>query len=926
MARDNVTFRFRIDLKDMTIKGKQAAQILDELARKSGNASTGFDRMGASAGRAGQQTAASAVNFQTATQGMLNLSTAAVQTFTSISNLDRANNRAKQSIIAVARAEDLLNNKKQRANEMSESGITSGMKYANIQREIATAEADLAVKIEKRGIEQAAVNDIYMLFATNIANVTISSMQTIVILLGHERSARLASAAATNIQRIASLDATKATIAQTSATVLQGKAAVITTGATLGLAGSIRVAAAAMKSFMGSNPILLAAMAASTAALIIYEQNWFGVKDAVNEALGVHDDFQETVDELRNSQDKYNDSLENTQTKTQSMPESFRKMKDAVKEYRTELLAATIIQNQVITDAQVLQGVGIATQISQTTSPPLGNGGKTPDFSIFGFSLFPSLPTAHGQTQGPFQRQGPGIGPLARSFTDSDMQDKRDKFDTMLFILEQKSLELDKKVAGIINTQILSKGGVPKRLLSFPGLENILGVRSELLSSDELQQLPFVKDRQLPSFISKAISGGAGDIVLGIDPKRTAGRIFDGIALDPETQKNIALSQLNRNIAIPQEGGRTLFDFLAKTGRVGKSTILDTNLVDVIEQGGVRGEVAFLTGFDIGQVANSLPKEEALRLAQVEKGMSFFANTRGGQTGAAAVFLAQNGGASPSVAKGLANLGTIKAYETALNQGLISATAAYQVTRGSIRVDPIFATRRAIRDNNASRLKTGGTRLVDEFGVPLFDLADERAVEGGFTSLSAYRADAREEFFRKGDQAQGFLDLLGIGKSRSFRAGSAAVVHRKIGKAIAQAQDSRSLLQRTGLSLTDRYRGTNGRGYKTWIRFNEYTSFRGAADARARLIEQNQITLKRAGQIDLLHGGFGLGGFFGSGAPLQSLQDEVARQDNIISTIGLNRTEAFQIIDTQGRGRTEIDDRYRWSQRLSIISTGNSVV
>jgi hypothetical protein len=35
----------------------------------------------------------------------------------------------------------------------------------------------------------------------------------------------------------------------------------------------------------------------------------------------------------------------------------------------------------------------------------------------------------------------------------------------------------------------------------------------------------------------------------------------------------------------------------------------------------------------------------------------------------------------------------------------------------------------------------------------------------------------------------------------------------------------------------------------------------------------------------------------------------VAKQDELIKTIGLNRTEAFQIIDTAGRGREEIDDR-----------------
>ena len=55
-------------------------------------------------------------------------------------------------------------------------------------------------------------------------------------------------------------------------------------------------------------------------------------------------------------------------------------------------------------------------------------------------------------------------------------------------------------------------------------------------------------------------------------------------------------------------------------------------------------------------------------------------------------------------------------------------------------------------------------------------------------------------------------------------------------------------------------------------------------------------------------------------------QDEVAKQDELIKTIGLNRTEAFQIIDTQGRGRDEIDARVLWKNRVNNISTGTSVL
>lgn len=99
-----------------------------------------------------------------------------------------------------------------------------------------------------------------------------------------------------------------------------------------------------------------------------------------------------------------------------------------------------------------------------------------------------------------------------------------------------------------------------------------------------------------------------------------------------------------------------------------------------------------------------------------------------------------------------------------------------------------------------------------------------------------------------------------------------------------------------------------------------------AAAAQSAAIAANQLTLKRAGEIDILQGGFGLTGFFGSALSLQELQLKTAQQDALVQSIGLNRTEAFKIIDTHGRGRNEIDDRVRWTQRNESISTGASVL
>ncbi len=94
--------------------------------------------------------------------------------------------------------------------------------------------------------------------------------------------------------------------------------------------------------------------------------------------------------------------------------------------------------------------------------------------------------------------------------------------------------------------------------------------------------------------------------------------------------------------------------------------------------------------------------------------------------------------------------------------------------------------------------------------------------------------------------------------------------------------------------------------------------------AAVRAYNDNQLA--KAKQINLLQEGFGLSGFTGSALALPSLQQEVARQDELMRSIGLDRTEAFQIVDTAGRGREEIDDRIRFKDRMNSISTGVSVL
>jgi len=151
-----------------------------------------------------QSAASAATNFQTLGMGMLNLSTSAVQTYTSISNLARAENRAEAATVSLMRTKDLFARKQQQLNLIVESGQTGTVKYRMAVSELATAESDLAQKTGKLAIEQDAVNDVYALFAANIANVVVSTLMTISSLTTILKNIKKADAAATGAQTVAS--------------------------------------------------------------------------------------------------------------------------------------------------------------------------------------------------------------------------------------------------------------------------------------------------------------------------------------------------------------------------------------------------------------------------------------------------------------------------------------------------------------------------------------------------------------------------------------------------------------------------------------------------------------------------------------------------------------------------------------------------
>ena len=172
-----------LDVDRATQKLLGLGTTIDGVETKFNKAGQAAQRFGTTATKSGQQSAAAAVGFQTYAQGALNVSTSIAMTYTSFTNLASAEHRVSTALVGLARAEDLLNNKRARANDMVKAGTANGEKYRNIVQEITTAEADLLAKTEKLRIEKSKMNDVFILFGMNLANVAVSLSTTATAML-----------------------------------------------------------------------------------------------------------------------------------------------------------------------------------------------------------------------------------------------------------------------------------------------------------------------------------------------------------------------------------------------------------------------------------------------------------------------------------------------------------------------------------------------------------------------------------------------------------------------------------------------------------------------------------------------------------------------------------------------------------------------
>jgi len=301
MSTRDSKLRINIDIAQAKTNAKQLATDLTRLGqagRQGGQAvAQGMNQATQGINRAAEASAAASIRFQTMTQGMINLTTASVQTFTSISNLARAENRAKASTIAVSRAVDLLNNKRERLNDLLRAGAASEQKMANIRREIATATADLTVKQEKMKIETDAVLDIQLLFMASLLNVGVSTYAIISSMVGVHTKMLIKNAIATKFNTLSQFNNRNAlfgntiqrrinTLSLTRNALGYRLATTATRLQTIALHG--------LKIALG--PIGLIFIGIS-AAMVLYETNALGLKDTINSLLGIVDEEAEALRE-----------------------------------------------------------------------------------------------------------------------------------------------------------------------------------------------------------------------------------------------------------------------------------------------------------------------------------------------------------------------------------------------------------------------------------------------------------------------------------------------------------------------------------------------------------------------------------------------------------------------------------------------------
>ncbi len=942
-----ITLRIEVDAKEFKRLMKGSTQDLTKFKHQVDNTTPSMNKLGDTA-------TTTAVRFQTLTQGTINLVTSFTQAYTSISNLQKAKTSLQAAAVGVERAIDLQRRKQFMLNEEMAKAAPNMKKVELLTNELATAHDDLAVKQQRVKDQADQVNDTYILFALNIANVGFSAVQTGVSMIKMTQGIKLATVASTAFNVVTS----KYTlIALGAIAVWEGLSQVIKIfnkdlGESISIISNVTKL---MDEFTGASDITLdhydSKIGGVTQSTRDFENSWKSMTKTVQQETSTQTDlvkhwerqYKRSVANIQiemgrqkqitsgttggtqgnfpNAQQGVEARVQETERKVDllfgfsfpNMPVAFAE--EQIKQNITKqddnvypvirnfaAVQGTYVNQKVPLHQFYENAIDYRRELQFQHSMTLGTSGTAVPLTVEGMLLGTTsaqVQEQKGQMQGPIFN--PPMDRIERfKQAESGLPDVPSEAERIKAEINKKKA-FQQQLVDIYETNegnvtfswYTASGNIALEILDLEAELDVFTQRNPKIK----KQTPKSKDERNLEFLSTFIDENtpAYQLRLGSMSSQKRG-LFK--------QRNEKLKQLAIQKFAKENFPRTI-QFGTQSITTGRTSPLTGTGVFYGGTGGklIAGMQNIMGGtFGMGNRRLGTSEGnmiEALRRAQMA---TIDPNARRQRTGIDV--------SGFEVDRGQANAAQLAAY--------MGGAASLSQVRGSTRFDErnrkVLEDRRRqldIRDRNENLLRNGG-RLIA--GMSIWD---EGAVEGGFSSRKEWSANARNVRSKALEEAQRFM--FGFGFTGIKRYTGKSDLRGKLNSIARQAHERRTALESAGLG----YKSFNINGLRYRHSRAEYDAYERE---RQSVIAFNNNQYAKAGLINMLEQDFGAQGFVGSALSLSSLQDEVAKQDELIKSIGLDRTEAFQIVDTAGRGREEIDDRIRFKDRMSSMSTGVSVL
>lgn len=820
VSAGKVTLKFEVDIADLESK---IARSKNAIAGLEGAA----NRTTQNLAKTGQQSTTTAVQFQTLSQGAINLTTSFAQTYTSLSNLQRAQTTVAAATVSLERSQDLIQRKMYQLQREREKEVKDYEKIKLLSREVATAKRDEAVKVQKLSDAQDQANDVNILFGINLLNVGFSAIQTGKSMLDMARAAK------------------------------------DTASGVSGVTKSVGFLSKAL-TFLQAHPVFLIV----SGAFLLWE---FVLSKVVKEMTGV------------------DASLEGLLKQATGLD----KMKDS-----TEILGTEM--NNVGQEIQFVSNTMTSAESSMITS--VGNVGMSVK-----------------QLKADFTNVGTGIQELAAAWEGMTGPP------SVLDYMKRLNSEISTIVSDI---NMLTESGLE--------MENA----KKLILDDILD-----------------------------DNKKIADSLFEQVKAGTLTTDEYIkqLDLLDKQVELRKEALRQAEEQIRKEKELAQAIEQTSKKNDKFKFGidiaerigfaadGIRKEILNLTGRDIGNVANSISFDDALRVANVEQYLSDVRkHGLGGSAQNVFDYLNRQGDwyAKMQYDNAIRSYADQQIRANGYGGGRIGtnffgtgffkssgATAAFQVARGSIKV-PSWVT------ENIARKNAFGKSEDFLWYNALRGLAGEKTGAMGRTLADKVkRGDARGpnivgmgllNFFGLDDQIRGEASeaLASINLNDPAAPGQIRSAVSKLNNKIRTMASSISAGPASiGIDFAvgeyEQYRRPVGTA--TTVRgTSRYTRTRyGTFSRLKRAFSPTEIEAQI--RRDIMWGGFTLtSGFLSNVQLLAEMRSTDFNNTGIISEasakLNLNENQVFNIRFNPRRGDIELQDRIRWTDRLNTISTGAIVI